>query len=78
MKSLAAKSARDDIDRIVDDLLSDPTRVDDIKGELRRRLVGGAAAMPALRAVSDEPAPPAAPVQSGAQDEDDFWENMPV
>lgn len=70
MKSLAAKSARDDIDRIVDDLLADPTRADDIKGELRRRLVGGA---PALHAVASRTA-----TTPTASDEDDFWENMPV
>jgi hypothetical protein len=74
LKSVAAKSARDEIDRMVDDLLADPTRVDDIKGELRRRLVGGVPAPKTLHAVSDVPAPPS----RVPPDDDDLWENMPV
>lgn len=75
MKTAAAKSAPDDIDRIVDDLLADPTRADDIKLALRRRL-SGTPAIP--RAVPTVPAPAEQPAWRAAADDDDLWENMPV
>lgn len=71
MKSTAAKSATtDDIDRIVDGLLADPSRADDVKGALRSRLAAGAATP--VRTL--EKAPRTRP----SHDEDDMWENVPI
>ncbi len=55
----------DDVDRMVDKLLSDPSRVDDIKAELRRRL--GASNTPPRKVYARQPA-----------DQDDPWDNLPV
>jgi len=78
MKSTTAKiPTRDDIDSIVDGLLADPSRADDVKGALRARFssVAPDAVLTHIRAVD-----PALPVRSSAvtTDEDDLWENVPV
>jgi hypothetical protein len=57
--------ARDEFDRIVDELLQDPSRAEDIKDRLRTQL-GETPRRPA-RDVAGEPAEP-----------DDLWENLPV
>jgi hypothetical protein len=78
MKSITVKApARDEIDSIVDGLLADPSRVDDVKGVLRRRfaLVAPHAALVQMRQVER-----ATPARNAAlsSDDDDLWENVPV
>jgi plasmid stabilization system protein ParE len=58
-------SARDEVDRIVDELLDDPSRAEDMKQRLRRHL--GAASGTLRRPAAAAPAEP-----------DDLWENLPV
>jgi hypothetical protein len=60
-----SRKARDEFDRIVDELLQDPSRAEDIKDRLRTQL--GAAPRRPARTVAAEPAEP-----------EDLWENLPV
>jgi hypothetical protein len=78
MKSTTAKvPTREEIDSIVDGLLADPSRADDVKGALRARFssVAPDAVLAHIRAVD-----PVMPVRSPAAttDDDDLWENVPV
>lgn len=59
----------DDIDRIVDVILDDPRRVDDMKRLLRTK----------MSAPDDVSVlPNTAPVASRAVEPDDMWDNVPV
>ena len=55
----------DDVDRLIDKLLAEPDRVEDIKSKLRRSL--GKDRVVSLR-----------PVSSASDDVDDMWDNVPV
>ena len=69
MKDLIeARQSRDDIDRIVDALLENPTRAGDIKTLLRQKMI----APEVVRVAHVTPAEPA------AEEIDDFWDNVPV
>ena len=59
----------DDAERLVDTLLADPSRADDIKDLLRRKLKSADAVQIA-----------AAPrrFSQSHEDEDDMWDNVPV
>lgn len=63
--ALKTFARQDDVDRLVDTLLAEPARAEDIKTMLRRRLRGDATTH--LKAVP-----------SGADDLDDMWDNVPV
>lgn len=82
MKSTTAKvPTREEIDRIVDGLLADPSRADDVKGALRRRFASVAPPASSYAApVQLRPAGSAMPARSAAlaADDDDMWENVPV
>lgn len=56
---------QDDVDRLVDTLLAEPDRADDIKNLLRNRL--GVERVVHLKAV-----------RSVSEDLDDMWDNVPV
>jgi plasmid stabilization system protein ParE len=60
-----SRLARDEFDRIVDELLRDPSQAEDIKDRLRTHL--RAEPRRQAREVAAEPAEP-----------DDLWENLPV
>ncbi len=59
----------DDVDRIVAALIADPTRADDIKEMLRRKIL----APDAVRVVL-----PFRPRQLVEDDADELWDNVPV
>lgn len=67
------KTARDDIDRIVDELVANPDRAGDLKKMLRHK-IQEPQKISVLRAGQKEPQ------QSGpaATEQDDFWDNFPV
>lgn len=78
MKSTTAKvPTREEIDSIVDGLLADPSRADDVKGALRQRF---ASVAPHAAQVEMQPVDSAMPARNAAlaADEDDLWENVPV
>jgi hypothetical protein len=78
MKGITAKVAtRDEIDRIVDGLLADPSRVDDVKGALRRGFV---AVLPHPVPGQSRPDDASAPARlaTAPGDDDDLWENVPA
>ncbi|SER56830.1 hypothetical protein SAMN04490244_101510 [Tranquillimonas rosea] len=56
----------DEIDRLVDTVLTQPERIDEVKAALRRRLSSSAD----LRVASTRPVATAEP--------DDLWDNVPV
>lgn len=63
--ALKTFARQDDVDRLVDTLLAEPARAEDIKTQLRRRLRSdGAAHLKAVPTVAD--------------DLDDMWDNVPV
>lgn len=63
------KLMTDEVDRLVDSLLTNPDRVDDIKSQIRRRIM-------ASRVVPLSSVPPS--VRASSEDEDDMWDNVPV
>lgn len=68
-KSIARTVPVEDVDRIVDGLLSDPKRIDDVKALLRRQLSDS-------RVVHLRSRPR---YRAATRDEiDDMWDNVPV
>ena len=63
--------ADDDIDKIVDALVADPSRADDIKSLLRGKL----AAPESVNVAYAAPSARAVPAQT---DLDDMWDNVPI
>ena len=78
MKSPTAKvPSREEIDSIVDGLLADPSRAEDVKGALRQRF---ASVAPHAALVQMRPYGTAMPLRNAAlaADDDEPWENVPV
>lgn len=61
------RQGRDDIDRIVDALLENPTRAGDIKALLRQKMTAPEVVRVAHAATGPSP-----------EDADDLWDNVPV
>jgi hypothetical protein len=59
----------DDVDRIVDALVADPTRAEDLKSVLRSKLVAPDAVRVAL---------PFRAVSVASEEAEDMWDNVPV
>ncbi|MDJ1007292.1 MAG: hypothetical protein QNJ13_05645 [Paracoccaceae bacterium] len=62
------EATRDDIDRIVDALLENPTRAGDIKTLLRQKMTAPEVVRVARAVAAERP----------NDDVEDFWDNVPV
>ena len=62
MKPQHQKIFRDEVDSIVDDIIANPTRADELKGRLRL-------------AISRKPVRSTKPA---AEDPDEYWNNVPI
>ena len=65
----ATRPRGDSVDRLIDDVLREPSRAEDVKRALRRRMA--------------EPTPARSPAMAHLRpgpdgDEDDLWENLPI
>lgn len=61
---------RDDIDKIVDDILANPARAEELKGRLRNRVLP--------RLAMDDRMQGHVAHRRALADLDDFWDNVPV
>lgn len=70
MKDLTGNMLDTDyVERLIDQVVADPTRVDDVKTLLRHKMTGSEP----LSVVSSE-----VPEAYSAMDVDDLWDNVPV